>query len=435
MEPNMKLILDELSQLNRRFDDEHEHWNQRFSDLERSLTSRATTIDARFDALETSRGADMDDLSRRIADLEAAPTDPQIHAVESRLATLEASYSDRDAAFTQRLSELERLRVNTVTAEHDVRVANLEEATKALNSWRPEVDGVLDDVQIAVRKLEKGHDRQVFDEVPLNTSLLPTPNKAAARSSAGFPANQPVVGHRFDSTPRDSGSGVVTTWIPVPANGTLPAPPPHFPAAIAYPPPRPPPPDPLRHNDPKGRLPKVLFPRFDGEQPRRWKTRAEKYFRMYFVEPSLWISVSEMHFDGAASLWYQSIEDQVTEYSWPEFCALLLERFDRDQHEYLIRQLFHVHQTTTVAEYLSRFTQLADQLKAYNPKHDQLYFTMRFIDGLRPDIKSVVLLQRPKTLDTAATLALLQEEVTSPCGRIGPSGDWSTSSRPTVPAR
>jgi hypothetical protein len=88
-------------------------------------------------------------------------------------------------------------------------------------------------------------------------------------------------------------------------------------------------------------------------------------------------------------------------------------RFDRDQHELLIRQLFHVQQTSTISEYLSRFTQLADQLKVYSPKHDQLYFTMRFIDGLRPDIKFVVLVQRPKTLDTAATLTLLQEEVSS----------------------
>jgi hypothetical protein len=60
-----------------------------------------------------------------------------------------------------------------------------------------------------------------------------------------------------------------------------------------------------------------------------------------------------------------------------------------------------------VTDYLSRFTELIDQMKVYSPKHDQLYFTMRFIDGLRPDIKSVVLLQRPKDLDTAATLALL----------------------------
>jgi hypothetical protein len=182
---------------------------------------------------------------------------------------------------------------------------------------------------------------------------------------------------------------------------------------LAYPPPRPPPPDPHCIDDPKGQLPKVSFPRFDGEQPRHWKARTEKYFKMYFVEQSLWISVSEMHFDGAASLWYQSIESDVVDYYWPDFCALLHHRFDRDQHELLIRQLFHVQQTSTISEYLSRFTQLADQLKVYSPKHDQLYFTMRFIDGLRPDIKFVVLVQRPKTLDTAATLTLLQEEVSS----------------------
>ena len=68
-----------------------------------------------------------------------------------------------------------------------------------------------------------------------------------------------------------------------------------------------------------------------------------------------------------------------------------------------------------------------DQLKAYSPKHDQLYFTMRFIDGLRHDIKLVMLVQRPKDLDTAATLALLQEEVASASPSKPPrAGDWHT---------
>jgi len=36
---------------------------------------------------------------------------------------------------------------------------------------------------------------------------------------------------------------------------------------------------------------------------------------------------------------------------------------------------------------------------------------MKFIDGLRPDLWAIVLLQRPKDLDTACSLAALQEEV------------------------
>jgi len=43
-----------------------------------------------------------------------------------------------------------------------------------------------------------------------------------------------------------------------------------------------------------------------------------------------------------------------------------------------------------------------------------MYYTIRFIDGLRPDIRATVLVQRPSTLDTACSLALLQEEVASP---------------------
>jgi hypothetical protein len=55
-----------------------------------------------------------------------------------------------------------------------------------------------------------------------------------------------------------------------------------------------------------------------------------------------------------------------------------------------------------------------DQLSAYQNTADPLYFTTRFVEGLRPDLRVVVLLQRPGDLDTACCLALLQEEVTDP---------------------
>lgn len=48
-----------------------------------------------------------------------------------------------------------------------------------------------------------------------------------------------------------------------------------------------------------------------------------------------------------------------------------------------------------------------------------MFYIICFLDGLRDDIKSVVMLQRPKDLDTAFVLAKLQEEV----------GDWRRDSR------
>jgi len=131
---------------------------------------------------------------------------------------------------------------------------------------------------------------------------------------------------------------------------------------------------------------------------------------MYFVDPSVWVRCSTMQFKGAAGRWLQSVEHLLKDLNWSGFCALIHERFSRDQHELILRQLCNIRQTSTVVEYVDQFSELVDQLKAYNPNPDKLYLVTRFVDGLRDDIRSVILVQRPPTLDAACTLALLQEE-------------------------
>jgi hypothetical protein len=118
-----------------------------------------------------------------------------------------------------------------------------------------------------------------------------------------------------------------------------------------------------------------------------------------------------MYFDGPAARWLQSVEHRAKLVSWDVFCKLVHDRFGCDQHEILVRQLFHIRQSGSVADYVEEFAQLVDQLAAYKSTTDPLYYTLRFIDGLREDIKSVVLVQRPHDLDTACVLAALQEEV------------------------
>uniref|UniRef100_A0A0A8YVJ7 Retrotransposon gag domain-containing protein n=1 Tax=Arundo donax TaxID=35708 RepID=A0A0A8YVJ7_ARUDO len=118
--------------------------------------------------------------------------------------------------------------------------------------------------------------------------------------------------------------------------------------------------------------------------------------------------------------------------TWPEFVKLLLDRFGRDQHELLIRQLFQIRQSGLVTDYIERFSELVDQLDAYESKTDPLYYTMHFIDGLRDDVKAMVLVQRPTDLDTACILAQLQEEVAD-SGRSKDfcKQEYSSSSKPT----
>jgi hypothetical protein len=56
------------------------------------------------------------------------------------------------------------------------------------------------------------------------------------------------------------------------------------------------------------------------------------------------------------------------------------------------------------------FSKLVDQLVAYEPSNNPLYYDMLFIDGLRDDISPMVMIQRPSNLDSACALALVQEE-------------------------
>ena len=185
-----------------------------------------------------------------------------------------------------------------------------------------------------------------------------------------------------------------------------------------------------------GRLPKLPFPKFNGENPRRWRRRCEKYFHMYLVDEPLWLSVAEMYLEGPADRRYQSVQSQLENASWDTFYRLLHDQFDRNQHEILLRGLFNIRQHSSVQTYVNEFCELKDHLNSYSQISDPLYFTQRFIDGLKPEIRAIVIMQSPKDLDTACSLALLQEEMAVPITpKHARGGDWSSSYKPVATAR
>src|SRR6185503_14044469 len=126
-----------------------------------------------------------------------------------------------------------------------------------------------------------------------------------------------------------------------------------------------------------------------------WIRRVSDYFELAQVDPNIWIKLSAMYFSGSASRWLQSVEHKLDSCPWSTFCQMILDRFGKDHQELLIRQLFHIKQLTTVAEYIERFSGLVDQLTAYENRSDQLYYTTRFMDGLKSEIRSAVVIKRP----------------------------------------
>jgi hypothetical protein len=87
----------------------------------------------------------------------------------------------------------------------------------------------------------------------------------------------------------------------------------------------------------QGRLPKLHFLMFNGEDRQLWKSRCECYFEMYGVEQPLWICVAYMHFEATAARWLQSVERKIMDVSWDSLCSMVHDHFGRDQHEALIR--------------------------------------------------------------------------------------------------
>jgi hypothetical protein len=165
------------------------------------------------------------------------------------------------------------------------------------------------------------------------------------------------------------------------------------------------------------RMPRMNFPVFDGSNPKLWKHRCETYFEFYFVPMERWIRLATVHFEGSALLWLQSVESRIREMNWEELCLALTTRFERDQHNILIRQFYHIQQNSSVGEYIELFDQLVHQLLAHENQLTPTMITTRFIDGLRDEIKSDVVIQRPPDLDTACSLALLREDVLLHMGR------------------
>jgi hypothetical protein len=117
-----------------------------------------------------------------------------------------------------------------------------------------------------------------------------------------------------------------------------------------------------------------------------------------------------MHFIGLAQLWLENCGLAIERLHWDELCALVCDQFGRDEFQKLLRQLFHLKQLGTVADYVQEFTEVMHALRAHSKAWDPELFLSRFVDGLKDEIRVVVLVHQPKDLDTAVSLALLHEE-------------------------
>jgi hypothetical protein len=104
---------------------------------------------------------------------------------------------------------------------------------------------------------------------------------------------------------------------------------------------------------------------------------------LMFVVLTLVVRCATMRLVGSAALWYQTMQTAISTMSWETFVTTLCNRFDKDEHNHLIRHFFHIKQTTCVTEYVEQFSDLVHQILAHDPTFPQTIITNHFLDGLK----------------------------------------------------
>lgn len=133
----------------------------------------------------------------------------------------------------------------------------------------------------------------------------------------------------------------------------------------------------------------------------------ETYFDIYQIDPGLWVKLAVMRLTGSAALWFQTMEATIRSMNWESFVHAVCTRFDRDEHNHLLRHFFHIKQTAIVSEFVEQFSDVVHQILAHDPNFPATVITNHFLDGFKKDIRAAVVMHRPQDLDIASSLAFL----------------------------
>ena len=110
-----------------------------------------------------------------------------------------------------------------------------------------------------------------------------------------------------------------------------------------------------------------------------------------------------------AALCLQTYEAQHDIDSWAQLIVVVCQKFAKDLYYTDMRKDLDIRQTGDVDSYYKEFEHLMHQLLAHNSALDDTFFVAKFIKGLRKDIRQAIVLHKPRTVDAAISLALLQE--------------------------
>ncbi|KAJ3701444.1 hypothetical protein LUZ61_005149 [Rhynchospora tenuis] len=156
---------------------------------------------------------------------------------------------------------------------------------------------------------------------------------------------------------------------------------------------------------PQIQLPKTDFPTFDGTDPSDWLMKCYYYFDIYQIPPDLKTRMAVLKFVGEASAWYRHFRLGTDNPPWEIFVEEVFARFSENATQELIGEFKRLHQFGKVTDYIKQFDNVRGRLMYERPYIPADFYVSSFIEGLREELRAMVTMFSPKTLNDAYKFA------------------------------
>ena len=104
-------------------------------------------------------------------------------------------------------------------------------------------------------------------------------------------------------------------------------------------------------------------------------------------------------------MWPQTYEAQHGIDNWVDLCIAIEAKFGRDLYQNSMQDILSMQQTSDVKEYHDRFQSAMHKVLVHNHSLDDVFFVSKFLQGLKHDVKSALVLHKPRTVDVALSQA------------------------------
>lgn len=155
---------------------------------------------------------------------------------------------------------------------------------------------------------------------------------------------------------------------------------------------------------------KLTFPSLKGGDAVEWFRDCEEYFSIFKVSENRRPAIATMHMNGTPRYWYKSFMVGRSKVSWQHFSQAFLDRFGEVETKLVFDKFKKLQQVSTVEFYFDEFERCRGQLLSKIPSLTQEYFLENLIGSLQSEIKAMIRLLEPTTLEQALNLARFYEQ-------------------------